>query len=50
MHLVGFHYKNKKIFPCVCLSVAGGCGGWLRIFLFSVGITIMFEKDQSKNS
>ena len=32
------------------LSVAGGCAGWLRIFLFTVGITIMFEKDQNKNS
>jgi hypothetical protein len=35
---------------CVCLSVASGCAGWLHRFLFTVGITIMFEKDQNKNS
>jgi len=49
MHLVGFRFKNKKIFPCACLSVASGCACWLHIFLFTVGITIMFAKDQNKN-
>jgi len=28
--------------------VANGCAGWLHIFLFTVGIMIMFEKDRTK--
>jgi len=49
VHLIGFQYKNKKIFSCVCLSVASGCCG-LVAYIYTVGITVMFEKDQNKNS